>query len=225
MELCDHCHGSGAAKESDIVRCSDCNGAGRVQHQVRTPFGMFAQTGKCRSCNGQGSEIKTPCEYCDGMGRVRESRKMDVKIPKGVDDGMRLRLEGEGEAGLRGSQSGDLYVQIQISPHEIFKRDETDVSLDVPIPFATAVLGGEVKVPILDGTASLTIPEGTQCNTVFRMRGKGIPSLHGSGRGDQHVRVIVEVPTKLTKTQKDLLRDFDKTAPKRKKGLLERVFD
>ena len=217
LEQCSKCHGSGAESDSDIVNCPDCNGAGVRRQTQRTPFGIFATTATCRKCNGHGKYIKKECALCDGTGVVKNTRKLEIKVPAGAEEGTNLRVSGEGEAGEKGTSAGDLYIVIHIKEHETFERHGDDIYVKIPIPFTIAALGGEVDVPTLDGKASLKIPAGTQNNTTFRMKGKGIPFLHGSGTGNQNVEVIIEVPEKLTKKQRELLEEFQKES-KDKKG-------
>ncbi len=207
-EECGTCGGSGAAPGTRVQICQVCNGAGQVQFAQSTPFGRIVQSRACDRCRGSGKTIEKPCPTCYGACRVRKTRSIHVKVPAGVDSGTRLRVAGEGEAGLRGGPRGDLYVYIYIKPHKFFHREGNDVVLEVPLSFAQAALGDEIEVDTLDGKVQVKIPEGTQTGTVFRLRGKGIPDLHGHGRGDQHVRVRVMVPSRLTEKQKSLLREF-----------------
>lgn len=223
MEQCQKCHGSGAESESDIVICPDCNGAGVKRQTQRTPFGIFATTSTCRKCNGQGKYIKHECEECDGTGVVKRTRKLEIKMPAGAEEGTNLRVAGEGEAGEKGAATGDLYIVIHVKEHETFERHGDDIYVKVPIPFTIAALGGEIEVPTLGGKAALKIPAGTQSNTIFRMKGKGIPYLHGSGAGNENVEVIIQVPEKLTKKQKELLQEFEKES-KDKKGFFGWMF-
>jgi molecular chaperone DnaJ len=216
LEKCDECHGKGAKSSSDIEECPECEGTGVARKIHRTPFGMISTQSTCRKCHGEGNVIKKPCSECSGTGRVEKSRKIDVKIPAGVDDGMRLRISGEGEAGERGDSSGDLYVVIHVKKHDTFERDGDDINVDVPISFSLAAIGGEIDVPTLDGEASLKIPPGTQPGTVFRMRDKGMPNVQGYGKGDQNAIVNIEVPKKLNKMQRELLMELDKTIEKKK---------
>ena len=222
LEQCDECDGSGAKSPSDIVDCPDCNGQGMVRRQQRTPFGIFQTTSTCRKCKGEGKYIKDECRTCDGTGVVRKTKKLEISIPKGAEEGTNLRLSGEGEAGEKGAPSGDLYIVLHQKPHDTFDRRGDDIYIRVPIRFATATLGGEIEVPTLDGNAKLKIPAGTQNNTVFRMKGKGIPYLHDGGQGSQLVETIVAVPQKLSKKQKNLLQDFE--AESKNKGFLKKVF-
>ena len=220
-EACKKCDGSGAKSSSDVETCSDCNGRGMATRTQRTPFGIFQSTGTCQKCKGEGQTIKSECATCDGTGVVPLKDAITVKIPKGAEEGTNLRVTGKGEAGLRGAETGDLYIVLHMKEHKTFSRRGDDIYLKMAIPFSTATLGGEIEVPTLDGKATLKIPQGTQSNTVFRMRGKGIPYLHNHGSGDEHVEVVVDVPTKVSKKQKKLLDDFEKED---KKGFLARVF-
>lgn len=203
-EACTACRGDGVRPGTRRQECPDCGGAGQVQ--VRQGFFVLAST--CHRCRGEGSIVTAPCPACRGQGRLEVERRIRVKIPPGVDDGVRLRLSGEGEAGVRGGQRGDLYVMVQIRPHEFFERQEGDLLCEVPVMFPTAALGGEIDVPTLEGRATLKVPAGTQSGKVLRLRGKGLPHLHGPGRGDQLVRVTVETPTHLTTAQRRLLEEF-----------------
>ncbi len=223
LEQCSKCHGSGAESEADIVNCPDCSGSGMQRRTQRTPFGIFSTTTTCGKCRGQGKYIKKECEVCDGTGVVKKTRKLEVKVPEGAEEGTNLRVVNEGEAGEKGAESGDLYIIIHVKEHEIFERQGDDVYINAPIPFTIAALGGEVEVPTLGGKAKLKIPSGTQNNTIFRMKGKGIPYLHGHGTGNENVEVIVEVPEKLSKKQKELLKEFEKESRK-KKGFFGKMF-
>ncbi|MFK8053342.1 MAG: molecular chaperone DnaJ [Woeseiaceae bacterium] len=202
---CDTCSGSGAAKGSQPETCDTCGGAG----QVRMQQGFFSVQQTCPTCRGEGNTIKDPCKSCNGGGRIRKTRKLSVKIPAGVDSGDRIRLTGEGEAGRNGGPSGDLYVEVHLQAHEMFERDGPDLHCDVPLNFVTAALGGTVEVPTLDGQVSLKVPQGTQTGKVFRLRGKGVPTVRIREPGDLYCRVSVETPVNLTGDQKDLLRKFD----------------
>ncbi len=202
---CDECKGSGAAKGSEPVKCTTCGGAG----QVRVQQGFFSIQQTCPVCKGAGTIIANPCGVCSGRGRVAKTKTLSVKVPAGVDDGDRIRLAGEGEAGRNGGPPGDLYVEIRVNPHKIFEREGADLSCDVPISVATAALGGEVELPTLDGHVSLKIPAGTQSGKVFRLRGKGVTTVRDAHRGDLFVRVMIETPVNLTDEQQKLLRRFD----------------
>lgn len=202
---CDECDGKGAAKGSEPVKCSSCGGAG----QVRMQQGFFSIQQTCPACKGAGTVISDPCRKCHGRGRVAKTRKLSVKVPPGVDDGDRIRLSGEGEAGRNGGPSGDLYVEIRVNSHKLFKRDGADLSCEIPISIATATLGGEVELPTLDGNVSLKIPAGTQSGKVFRLRSKGVTTARDQRVGDLFARVLLETPVHLTDDQKSLLRQFD----------------
>jgi molecular chaperone DnaJ len=202
---CETCDGSGARKGTTPSQCSTCGGAG----QVRMQQGFFSIQQTCPACKGAGTMISDPCETCHGRGRVRKTRSLSVKVPAGVDDGDRIRLSGEGEAGRNGGPPGDLYVEIRVEPHKLFSRDGADLSCEVPISFATATLGGEVELPTLEGNVSLKVPAGTQSGKIFRLRGKGVTIVRDPRKGDLFARVAVETPVNLTGKQKELLRQFD----------------
>lgn len=204
---CSRCHSTGAEPGTRPKTCATCGGAG----QVRVEQGFFSIQQTCPACKGTGSVVEHPCTQCGGQGRVRKMRTLAVKIPAGVDSGDRIRLTGEGEAGRNNGPPGDLYVDIAVKPHPIFTRDGRDLSSEVPISFATAVLGGSVEVPTLEGQVVLKIPPETQSNKVFRLRGKGVRSVRGAGVGDLFCRVQVETPVKLSEEQKSLLRAFDES--------------
>ena len=201
---CDTCSGSGAAAGSRAETCKHCSGRGEVSFQQ----GFFAITRPCPICNGTGQMIANPCRTCQGSGQNSKRSQISVKIPGGVDTGQRLKLTGEGEAGERGGPPGDLYVMIQILPHDFFTRDGADVICEVPITITHAALGAEIEVPTLEGKIKLKIPSGTQSHQIFRLKGKGLARLGAHGRGEQLVKVIVEIPTRLTLEQKDYLRRF-----------------
>ncbi len=207
-EKCDVCNGTGAKPGTSPRTCPSCRGTGQVSKTQNTPFGRFMTTSTCGTCHGNGQIIDSPCTNCHGSGTVQRRRKLEVKIPPGVDTGSRLRVTGEGEAGEKGGPPGDLYVQIYVKPHSIFTRHENDIVMEAKISFTQAALGDEIIVPTLDGKAKMKIPPGTQNGEIFRLRGKGFPSLHISGKGDELVRIKVEVPTKLNDRQKQLLREF-----------------
>ncbi|MDL2274010.1 molecular chaperone DnaJ [Oscillospiraceae bacterium OttesenSCG-928-G22] len=208
IEACDTCHGSGAAPGTEAATCGTCGGAGQVRTTRRTALGMMSQTEVCHTCGGKGKIISSPCGTCGGAGRKRKSATLKVKIPAGIDEGQMITLHGEGNAGTNGGSTGDLYISVQIRPHPVFTREGTAVHCEVPITFIQASLGAEIEVPTLDGKVRYDIPEGTQTGTTFRLKGKGIPKLRGGSRGDQYVRVFVEVPKSLTQKQKEILREF-----------------
>ncbi|MDP3765156.1 MAG: molecular chaperone DnaJ [Nanoarchaeota archaeon] len=222
LEECGQCNGTGAESSSGIITCPDCNGRGVTTRTQRTPFGLFSTTTTCRKCQGQGKYIKNECPECDGRGVVKKTRKIEVKIPEGAVDGTNLRVQGEGESGGKGLPAGDLYIVIHVKPHKIFERHGNDVYVKVPVLFTTAALGSSIEVPTLNGKASLKIPAGTQSNTIFRMKGLGIPDLHSHHVGDEHVEVYITVPGKLTSKQKKLLEEFEKETGD--KGFLKGVF-
>ena len=208
IELCPDCHGSGCAPGTTAETCPDCHGSGTVRTTQRTPFGMAQSTGPCQKCRGSGKIIHQPCKTCRGLGKIRRNHKLSVKVPAGIDDGQAIPIPGCGNAGANGGPAGDLLVGVIVRPHPIFEREGTSVYMEQEISYAQAALGAEVEVPTLDGKVKLTIPEGTQPGAVFRMRGRGIPSLRGGGRGDQFVSVKMSVPRNLTGSQKELLRQF-----------------
>jgi len=218
-EQCKECGGSGAKPGSKVDRCPDCGGRGKVT----SSNGFFNMVTACERCGGEGSIIRTPCQACGGRGRVKVKKNIKIKIPAGVDSGSRLRVHGEGEAGEKGGPSGDLYLLIYVRQHEIFVRHDFDIVCDVPISFAMAALGGEVEVPTLEGKIMMKIPPGTQGGRVFRLRARGIAHLHDRGRGDQLVKVQIDVPIELTADQKKTLKEFDRVSGS-DGGPLERSF-
>ncbi|MEO7411875.1 MAG: molecular chaperone DnaJ [Opitutaceae bacterium] len=201
---CERCDGSGAEPGSKRVTCPTCRGAG----QIRRSGGIITFTQTCPTCNGAGTKVEKPCTACRGEGRVAKNTKINVRIPPGVDTGSRLRSMGNGEAGLAGGSSGDLYIVLTVKDHELFERQDDNLFCEIPIKFTLATLGGTIELPTLFGKASLKIPTGTQSGTTFRLREKGMPSLRGGRQGDQLVRVQVEVPQSLTSEQRKLLEDF-----------------
>jgi len=204
LQTCDICHGSGAEPGSRVSTCPTCGGHGQVA--VTRGFFNIAQT--CPKCRGAGQVIEKPCHTCRGDGRTEKTTKIKIKIPAGVEDGTRLRSSGQGEGGARGGPAGDLYVVLHVEAHEIFERDGRDLFCTVPISFAKAALGGEIKVPTLEGHALLKVPAGTATGKVFRLKGKGLPEVHGRGIGDLHVKLYVEVPTRLNPEQRQKLQAF-----------------
>lgn len=208
LDECEVCHGSGAAPGTNPETCPQCKGSGQVQYTQSTPFGRMVNVKPCDRCGGEGKIVHTPCKSCGGKGKKRVKRKINVKIPAGVDNGSRLRVAHEGEAGMRGGPSGDLYVYIFVKPHRIFSRDGTEVICEVPVNFVQASLGDEIEVPTLDGNVKMKIPEGIQSGTILRLKNRGIPYLRGQGRGDQHVKIKVLTPQKLNEHQKQMLREF-----------------
>ncbi len=212
IESCDECGGTGAAPGTSAETCANCRGTGTVTQTQRTPLGMFQTQAACPNCRGTGKIIKKPCSKCGGAGRVRKTRKFKVNIPAGIDEGQSIQQRGQGSAGVNGGPAGDLIVTVSIRPHPIFTRKGQDVLIDIPISFAQAALGDTLQVPTVDGRVEYKIPEGTQTGTMFRMKGKGIQNVNGRGRGDQFVRVNIEVPKHLSDKQKKLLREFEDSA-------------
>ena len=211
VEDCPDCHGSGAKAGTSAETCSACGGSGQVKSTQRTPFGQFSTTRPCSACGGSGKVIKTPCPTCDGKGKVRRKTKTTVNIPAGIDNGQTISVQGSGNAGMRGGPSGDLFINVHVRPHPLFERRGNDVLCNIPITFVQAALGADIDVPTLHGKVRMTVPEGTQPNTEFRLRGKGIPNLRTKAPGDQYVTVVVEVPKNLTQEQKNILGQFAAT--------------
>lgn len=209
-EECEECNGSGAKPGTSKKTCPTCNGSGQVQSVQRTPFGNIASTRTCSTCNGEGEVIDSPCTKCHGKGSIRKTKTIEVDIPAGIDEGQMIKLGGQGELGSRGGPRGDLYIEVNVNAHPLFTREGYDVYLEMPITFAQATLGDKIQVPTLDGKVEYEIPEGTQTGTVFRLKGKGIPKLRSNVRGDQYVKVTVEIPKKLNDKQKELVRQFAK---------------
>ena len=210
-EACGECGGSGAAKGTQPQTCPECGGSGVVNQQKRTPFGVMQSSRPCQRCGGKGKIIKEPCKHCGGSGQVTRSKKLEVNIPGGIDDGQSIALRGQGSAGVNGGPAGDVVIVVTVRPDALFERDGFDVYVTVPITYSQAVLGAQVIVPTVDGKVEYTVPEGTQAGATFRLRGKGIRYLNGKGRGDQYVKVSVEVPKKLTKEQRAALEQFEKS--------------
>ena len=210
VSTCDECHGTGAAAGSKPKTCSACGGSGRVTINQRSPFGVIQTQRSCDACHGTGKLIDNPCRKCSGSGRQRKSRTVDVNIPAGIRDQQILNVGGHGNAGYNGGPAGDLHVYVNVRSHSLFERRGDDVWCDLYLTFPQAVLGAEVEVPTLDGDVKYSVHEGTQSNDVFKLKGKGFPHLGGRGRGDQFVRVIVEVPKGLNGKQKEMVRGFDK---------------
>lgn len=216
-ENCSHCNGSGGKSET----CSRCKGSG----QIRMQQGFFAVNRPCNHCAGRGQVIIDPCSKCKGKGRIEIGKTLSIKIPAGIDSGMRLRVSGEGEPGLGGAPAGDLYVVIQVEDHPFFLREDNEIVCELPISFAQAALGAEIQAPTLDGKVKMKIPAGSQPGKVLRLKGKGFPDARGYGRGDQHVVLKVEVPRKLTERQKELLREFDEESGDESTPLIKGFFD
>lgn len=229
-EDCSKCEGSGAKPGTDKKTCDKCGGSGQLRYTQSTPLGQMVRTASCDECDGTGEKIESPCDKCHGTGRERKVKKLNIKIPAGVDTGSVISLRGEGEAGEKGGPRGDLYIHIEVEPHKIFERDGVNLYCEVPISFSQAALGADLKVPSLEGKLKYTIEPGTQTGTTFRMKGKGVPSLRGGRKGDLYVRVKVKVPIKLNDRQKELIKELAKesgeeTGSSKKKGFIDKVKD
>lgn len=229
-ENCETCGGTGAKEGTSPKTCATCHGSGQVTHARRTPLGNFMTTTTCDVCHGKGQVIESPCPVCRGSGKQKKVRKMGVSVPKGADTGLRLKMSGEGEAGSPGAPPGDLYIVIHVKQHDKFERVGDDIVYGIPISFSQAALGTEIKVPTLHGKVKMKIKPGTQTHSILRLKGKGMPHLHGHGQGDQLVRVIVETPTNLTGKQKELLEEFEVLSngdhkDTKKKGFFDKVKD
>lgn len=209
LETCDNCQGSGAEKGSSPETCPDCGGTGKVTVQHRTPFGVMQSAQDCPRCGGRGKIVTNPCKKCAGKGRVKVTKKLDIDIPAGIDNGQTVVRREQGDAGMNNGPSGNLHVTVSIKADPVFEREGFDVWCEVPITFSQAVLGDEITVPTVDGKVKYTVPEGTQPGTVFRLRNKGVPFVNSKERGDQYIKVNVEVPRGLNSKQKDVLREFD----------------
>ncbi len=229
-EICPNCKGSGAEPGTAPRRCPECNGSGQIRRSQQSIFGSFVNVTTCPRCGGRGEVITTPCAICKGERRVEQTRKLSIDIPAGVDDGMRIRLSGEGETGLDGGPAGNLYVVLHVKPHKFFQRRDQDILLTLNVNMVQATLGDEIMVPTLEGKEKMTLPAGTQPGAVFHLKGKGVPKLQGSGRGEEIVIINVVVPTKLDAAQKKLLVELGKTlgneiTPQSEKNILERLKD
>lgn len=221
LETCSACSGTGAKSGTSPIKCPACQGSG----QVRRAQGFFSVIQSCSQCHGEGEIIESPCSSCHSSGRVKKHHNIQVKIPPGVDTGSRLRLSGEGEAGLRGAGRGDLYVFIYVREHEIFTREGNDLLCEAPISFSQAALGAEIFIPTLNGQLKMKVPAGTQTGRMFRLRGKGMPSLHGYSSGDQYVKVILETPTRLSKQERKLFGELVELEDKKSYPLREGFLD
>ncbi|MCK5699239.1 MAG: molecular chaperone DnaJ [Candidatus Aenigmarchaeota archaeon] len=208
FEKCSACKGTGAKSGTAKKTCDKCNGSGQVRQIRRSFLGQIVTVGMCDKCGGRGTVIETPCPECSGNGRVKKTRTIDIDIPAGVDNDSHLRIAGEGEAGMNGAPSGDLYIVIHVKPHDIFERYENDLYCKTTIGIAQAILGNEIEIPTIKGKAKLKIPAGTQSHTVFKLRGQGMPDVHGRGKGNQFVKVVVEIPKTLTKKQRQLMEEY-----------------
>ncbi|MEH6941196.1 molecular chaperone DnaJ [Bacillus sp. JJ722] len=226
-ENCDTCDGTGAKQGTKVEKCSYCSGSGQVNIEQNTPFGRIVNRTTCRQCHGTGKNIPNKCSTCSGTGKVKKRKKINVKIPAGIDDGQQLRVTGQGEPGVNGGPSGDLFVVFHVREHEFFERDGDDVYCEVPLTFVQAALGDEIEVPTLHGKVQLKIPAGTQTGTRFRLKGKGIPNVRGYGQGDQHIIVKLITPRKLSEKQKQLLREYaevsGETADEHEEGFFSKM--
>ena len=228
LEMCPTCRGSGAEPGTTPMRCPDCRGTGQIRRAQQSIFGSFVNVTACPRCSGSGEVVTTPCHTCHGEQRVEHTLKLSVDIPAGVDDDTRIRLSGEGEAGTRGGPAGNLYVVLHVKPHPFFRRREYDILLNMNINIAQAALGGDILVDTLEGKERLAVPPGTQPGTIFRLKGKGVPRLQASGRGDEIIVLSVAVPTNLDANQKQLLAELGKTLGSEvnepdEKGFLDRI--
>ena len=211
MEQCGTCGGSGCAAGTTPEVCPECHGTGQVQVRRQTPMGVFATSSPCGRCGGKGKIIHQPCPDCRGTGAVRKRKTIKASVPAGIDNGQTISIRGQGHAGKNGGPAGDLLITITVRPHELFRREGTSVLCEAPITFAQAVLGAELEIPTIDGKVKYDLPEGTQSGTTFRLKGKGIPSINGRGRGDQYVTVYIETPRNLNREQKEALKKFAET--------------
>ncbi len=228
MDTCETCHGSGAKPGTKVNTCGACGGTGQVRQVTQSLFGQMVRVGPCGRCRGKGRTFETPCPECRGTGKSRHVRKLSVRIPAGVEEGLQLRIGGEGEAGMSGMPPGDLYVVVHVKSHPYFQRYGDDILCVMPISVAQAVLGDEVEVETLDGKAKLKIPPGTQTDTTFRLRGEGFPSLRSRGKGDMHVKVVIKVPQRLSEKQRKLYQELaadEKESKGKNKNIFERIGD
>lgn len=229
IDNCSVCGGSGCKQGTAKKTCSVCNGRGQVTRVERTPFGQMQTQRSCENCGGMGQVIESPCETCSGKGKVRRTKEIELNIPAGIDDGQAFTVEGKGDTGFNGGPAGDLQVVISVRPHAVFERRGYDVYCEVPITFTQAALGAEIFVPTLDGKISLKIREGTQPNDMYKLKGRGIERLRSYGRGDQYVKIVVEVPRDLSSDQKSKLRRFEETLSdknfKERKSFFDKVKD
>ncbi len=230
LERCETCAGKGTAAGAEVSTCPECNGAGEIRRSQQSIFGQFVNVTACGRCQGEGSVITNPCTTCKGTGREQKTRKLNIKVPAGVDEGAQIRITAEGEAGARGGEQGNLYVVLGVAPHERFERVDDHIVLELPVNIAQATLGARVEIPTLDGDAPFEVPAGTQSGEDFVIRAKGVPHLRGIGRGDMVVRVTVVVPEDVTEEQRLLLEKLaatmgTPTLPRKHKGFFERIRD
>ena len=213
-EQCSHCHGSGAESPNDVVTCPTCNGAGSVLQQQQTLFGTMQSQVTCPKCRGSGKIVKENCHACSGKGYNRVKSDLKIKVPAGINNGQQIRVAGKGKRGENGGENGDLYIEIQIAPHEYFTRDGNDIHITIPLDFVDVALGTDIEVPTVYDTVTMKVPAGTQPNTVLRLKGKGVKAMRGNTVGDQFVKIEVETPTNLTKKQKEVLETFKEQTKK-----------
>lgn len=229
LETCGVCSGTGAEKGTTPETCPDCSGTGQVRVQQRTPFGVIQSSKTCPRCSGKGKIVKSPCNECRGAGRIRKTRKLEVSVPAGIDDNQTFILRAQGDNGINGGPPGDVNITVSVRPDAIFERDGFDVWCEIPLTFAQAVLGDEITVPTIDGKVKYNVPEGTQPAAVFRLRGKGVPYVNGKGRGDQYVKITLEVPKNLSAKQKELIKEFDNASSEKnyekRKGFFDKLKD
>jgi molecular chaperone DnaJ len=224
-ESCPTCRGSGAQPGTNTARCTACQGTGEIRRVQQSIFGQFVNVMVCDRCRGEGRVITTPCERCSGQGRIRNVRRVTVNIPAGVDDGITVRVPGEGEAPPRGGTPGNLFVALSVKPHEYFKRQGTDILYDLPISYVDAAMGAELEVPTLDGKEAVKVPSGTQSGRTFRLKGKGVPVIHSQQKGDELVTVKVVTPQSLTPRQRELLREFGEIEKQQNERGAHNLFD
>ena len=229
VESCSHCSGTGAKNGTEFSTCSECNGSGRVRYTENSMFGRIVREGVCKNCNGTGKQIKEKCSECNGNGYKKVNSTITVNVPAGIDDGQVLTMRGKGNCGKRGGEDGDLHIIVKVKEHKILIRDGFDLSLKLYLPFYVLLLGGEVEIPLAKGTTTLTIPELTQSNTVFKLKGKGIKRLNYSGKGDQYVKIVVEIPKNLSREQKEMLKNFQSSSSdknyKTQKSFMDKIKD
>lgn len=229
IDNCNDCGGTGCEKGSTPKTCPVCHGSGQVSSVQRTPFGQIQTQTVCNNCHGSGKIIDKPCHTCAGKGRIRHTVEKTVEIPAGIDDGQQIQIRGGGDSGVNGGPSGDLIITVNVRPHPIFERDGYDIYCEIPITFSQAALGAEIVVPTLDGKVKFTIHEGTQPGDEFKLKGKGVQRLRYSGRGDQYVKILVEVPRDLSKSQKEKLKEFDSITDnknyKKQKSFFDKIKD
>lgn len=225
MAMCDSCKGSGADAGTTADICPDCHGRGSVKTTQRTPFGAISSTKVCPHCSGKGKIVKNPCSKCNGAGRLRVQKNISVDIPAGIDNGQTIRLTGQGDCGVNNGPSGDLLINVIVKKHPLFNRDGYDISCEIPVTYMDAVLGAEITVPTIDGDVKFSISAGTQNGTIFNLRGKGVKKLNRNDRGNQFVKIFVEVPKNLTKKQKDLLKEFEMSLTEKNYAKRQSFFD